>query len=174
MRRTSGIVSIGLLAAAIVAVGAASASAGSSQYPPRAATCAVAPAAGSAGTSVSLRGTNWSGSSVSIAFDQNGTTSPLTSATVDGTKYAGGGAVPPSAVRGRATIVSTGTGVGGSTITCTSNFQVIDPGHASASVPAGGMAISAGALIAGVGVLFGVTAVRRTRRRSTAGRDVTR
>jgi hypothetical protein len=166
VRRAIASVSIGLMSVAIVALGGAQALAGSSKYPPRAATCAVAPAAGPAGTSVQLKGSNWGGGTVSITFEQDGTTAPLATATVSGSRYEGDGTIPGTASRGRATVVVTGTSVSGDAVTCTSNFNVIDPKHTSATIPAGGAPLSAATLILGIGALLAATALRRTRDRS--------
>jgi hypothetical protein len=156
-----------LFALSVMAMGAWSqaALAGSSQYPPRAATCASAPSAGSAGTSVTVRGTNWASGSVQISFVQSGSSTPIGAATVDAKgKFETGATIPATAVRGKASIVVTGTSINGGAVTCTTNFQVVDPGHASATLPVSGTPVSAGILIAVGALAFGLTSLVRRRR----------
>lgn len=157
-----------LIVLSVVVVGAWSeaAFAGSSQYPPRAATCASSPSAGPAGTGVTVHGTNWSpGTSVQISFSQNGSTTAIGSATVDAKgKFDTGATIPGTATRGKASIVVTGTSISGDSVTCTTNFQVVDPGHASAILPVSGTPVSAGMLLVIGALAFGLTRLVRRRR----------
>jgi len=167
MRRAFVPVTLGVVAIGVVLT-AAPALAGSSQYPPRAATCAAAPSAGSSGTPIVVKGTNWApGGSVAVAFAQSGSSSSLGAETADGGgKFSLNATIPPGAQRGKAQIVVTGTSFTGSRVSCGTNFEVVDPHRTAAVLPPPRTPVNGAEVLAGLGLLIGATAFRIRRRRA--------
>ena len=172
MRRAFVPVTLGVVAIGVVAIGvaltAAPAFAGSSQYPPRAATCAAAPSAGSGGTPIVVKGTNWAPrSSVAAAFVQSGSSSALGTATVDaGGKFSLNATTPPGAQRGKAQIAVTGTSFTGARVSCATNFEVVDPHRTAAVLPRPRTPVNGAEVLGALGLLIGATAFRIRRRRA--------
>jgi hypothetical protein len=114
-----------------------------------------------------VRGTNWlPAGTVQVSFSQSGSTTPIGSAVVDSKgKFETSATIPATAVRGKAQLVVTGTAINGAVVTCTTNFEVVDPHHASAVLPISGTPVSAGALLVIGAFAFGLTRVVRRRGR---------
>jgi hypothetical protein len=140
------------------------------QYPPKAATCASAPSAGSPGIDLVVKGTNWApNSTVGLQFLQLGNTWALGSAATDVKgKFKVGARVPNDAKRGKAAIQVIGTGASGQSLNCYTNFQVVDSAHAVAVLPVQGIGVTPGMIVAALGVLFAAVLVHRRRNRKLA------
>jgi MYXO-CTERM domain-containing protein len=154
--------------AALVAIPLGAAAAG--PYPPKAATCAVTPAAGRPGTPIRVVGQNWQvGGSVSVVMLRSGVR-PLGSAIV-----APGGAFMlqtrvPFVRPGRAIIRVVGKDASGNRSVCMSRFRVLPKKHVAmsptSSSPSADPGLTTGGIITLVGLGAALLIVRRRRGRS--------
>lgn len=156
--------------AAIIGVTLGTGFAVAAQYPPKAATCASAPSAGSPGIDLIVKGTNWApNSTVQLQFLQPGKTWALGSATTDAKgKFKVTARVPNDARRGKAAIQVSGIGASGQSLNCYTNFQVVDSSHAVAVLPLQGIGVTPAMIVAAFAVLCAAVLVHRRRNRTLA------